>query len=131
MPDSQPDNGKPRTRPAGRRSPAGLAIAAVLLGMVGGVDYLTGVDVSVSFFYLLPICLAVWSGGLAAGVTACLLAVCLWTASNVLCGEKPDGTLFWNATMRLGLWATAAVLLDLLIRNNQKLRDIRDHARWF
>jgi signal transduction histidine kinase len=64
---------------AGSR-PAALPAAALLLAVIGWLDYRTGVEISFSIFYLLPISLTAWNYGVPGGA----LMACAGAASFFL-----------------------------------------------
>src|SRR6266403_3505159 len=75
-----------RVFPAGA-SRVGLAAGcAALIGLLGYLDYLTGYEQSLLLFYLVPIAIATWFGGLFLGLTFSIFSVVVWVASDVLAG---------------------------------------------
>ena len=85
-----------------------LAAAAALILCVGAGDHLTGTDVSLILFYLVPIGFGTWfvsvHAGLALAVVAAVVATgadLLWRVEN-LPGDLGPGTQVWNGLMQLG-----------------------------
>jgi len=94
-------------------SGAGLVIACLfLITLLGYLDYLTGYEQSLLLFYLVPIALATWFGGLVLGLIFSLLSVLAWVMSDVFAGIPTVG--FWNLGMALAAYAVFAVLLSKL-----------------
>src|SRR4029077_10622187 len=50
---------------------------------VGYLDYLTGYEQSLLLFYLVPIAIATWFGGLTLGLCFSIFSVLVWVASDI------------------------------------------------
>jgi diguanylate cyclase (GGDEF)-like protein len=89
-------------------------IVVLLFILLGLVDYATGAEVSIAFFYLIPISLASWSLGKRPGMVAALIATIIWQGSNLLSGGGPTNPAIniWNTVFRLGIFLIFAVLLS-------------------
>jgi len=96
-----------------------LALAASGVALVGGVDFLTGYEVSVSIFYLGPVALAAWYAGRAAGVSVALLSCVSWYVADVAGGNQYSHPAIpvWNALIRLCFFLAVALLIDALQRS--------------
>jgi len=80
------------------------AICVVLLMTVGAIDLVTGVHLSVSAFYLLPVSLAAWTRGPGAGFFCAVLAVATWSIVGASSGDPNFTTPYivtWNAAIQL------------------------------
>jgi len=55
-----------------------IAIALLIIAVIGLVDYLTGHEISFSVFYLLGVALAVWLIGKWFGALVSVLSVAVW-----------------------------------------------------
>jgi diguanylate cyclase (GGDEF)-like protein len=100
-------------------------IALLLVLAVGVLDAATGVEISVSVIYLVPIGIAAWYAGAEWGYGASLLAAVAWYLADVT-GARAYSVAWipvWNATVRLGFFV---VLTELL----RRLRDAIDAQRW-
>ena len=75
----------------------GLLLA--LVAAVGWVDYLTGVELSVSLLYLVPITLGTWFAGRPMGNVIALASVGAWLGADLLAGHTYGHWLFpaWNS----------------------------------
>ena len=94
-----------------------LALFGALV--VSALDYLTGLEVSFSIFYMAPIALAAWyGGGRRLGVLLCILSACLWLSVDVVSGhvyaQRP--IVFWNAGVRFGFFISISLLISVLRR---------------
>ena len=99
--------------------PTILAGGVVLVGVVGFLDFATGADLSLSFFYLLPICLVTWYVGRWPGVAVSLLSAGVWLLADYL--DVPASFAhslipYWNALMRLGFFLITTWALSELQR---------------
>lgn len=86
----------------------------VSLGIVGFLDYKTGAGVSLAFFYLIPVSLAVLLGGARGGIICSIIASAVFMVT-----ELPNATwpvALWNAVQRLGILLVVGVLLSVITR---------------
>ncbi|MCX6866976.1 MAG: ATP-binding protein [Verrucomicrobia bacterium] len=96
-----------------------VATMAVSLGMVlvvAVVDYLTGLEISVSLLYLVPVCWSAWFGGRSAGLFVAAVSAAAWLGHEMLLNSLFDHpwVLAWN-TLTLGVsFALVAVLMATL-----------------
>ena len=96
------------------RSKVLATIAAAALAITLGVlDYVTGRELAISAFYLLPTCLAAWAAGRLAGFAIGALCTAAWLISDLLNGAVYHHALIpvWNAIM---LFAFFFVIVWLL-----------------
>jgi diguanylate cyclase (GGDEF)-like protein len=104
-----------------RLTRGGLAFLIVgLVGIVGVIDYLTGFDVSVSFFYLIPISIAAWYMRRSRGVYVSLACALIWLGTNSLTSPGQGPSFYaqlWNAIVRLGFFLVVSNLLSSLHRS--------------
>ena len=92
-----------------------LAFLSVLL--IGIADYLTGTEINIAIFYLLPVSFAAWFGGRSEGVLVSVLATTVSFASDGILGERRYSNLaipYWNLTMRGGVSVIVVLLLSRL-----------------
>lgn len=93
-----------------------LAISFCGIGVIGIIDYLTGYQVSVSVFYLMPVAIASWYAGRREGLFIAALACSSWFAADIA-AEHPYENLavpIWNALVRLAFFSVNALLLAVL-----------------
>ncbi len=93
-----------------------LSVAGVLLVAVGLLDYFAGYEVGFALFYLFPVMLSTWSAGRWAGLATAAISALLWLLADYAAGHSYQEPLspFWNATMRLGVFALVAQLVVLV-----------------
>jgi C4-dicarboxylate-specific signal transduction histidine kinase len=94
-------------------------IVGLLLGLVstvGWVDYLTGVELSVSLLYLIPITLGTWVAGRSMGNVVAFASVGAWLGADLLAGHSYGHWLFpaWNSlTLGISFLVVVALLASL------------------
>jgi diguanylate cyclase (GGDEF)-like protein len=88
-----------------------IALLAVFL--IGWLDYATGAELSLSFFYLLPIITIIWKSGKTPGIVFSLFSTVIWFVSNKLAGQEHSNILifYWNAAIRASFFITITLLL--------------------
>lgn len=91
-----------------------LAIIFGLVILLGWLDYVTGFEISFSFFYLVPISLATWYINIKFGHLITTISIAVWLISNWLAGDTYSHEIirFWNAFLRFSLFYMIATLLE-------------------
>ncbi len=99
----------------GRKALA-VAAAVSMVVLLGAIDHLTGIEISLSLFYVAPVLIATWFAGLWAGVALSILSAIAWDVANRLAGETFSNPIipYWNEFSRLTVLAVIAVLLTKL-----------------
>jgi hypothetical protein len=98
----------------------------IFILIIGVIDYLTGTELSLSFFYLIPICISatVFSFWIVTGIG--LFGVFIWLIA-MLSGGKHYSNLFimiWNGLMRLSIFEViglVVVQLRLALKQQEQL----------
>jgi signal transduction histidine kinase len=121
------------------RSNYALFIWGFILALfVGFLDYLTGNEIDISVFYLLPISLVTWFAGRNPGVLLCLLCSATEFVANTAAGRTHSHILiyFWNGGVLLGFFLIFVIVLSVLRTENKnrirligELRDSLDEVR--
>jgi diguanylate cyclase (GGDEF)-like protein len=90
-----------------------ITIATVIVFILGFIDYVTGFELSFSFFYLLPITMVAWVMGRRAGLAFSVLCASIWFTSNLLSGQSFPSQFVgvWNTLLRFGFYSIVTVLL--------------------
>lgn len=96
-------------------------LAILLLGLL---DLFSGLELSFSIFYLAPIFWLTWVYGLVPGVSASLLAAVVWLSAEVAGGQtyQLPWALYWNMSVRLGMFLLICILLDKFKSNLERRR---------
>ncbi|MFN2488472.1 MAG: GGDEF domain-containing protein [Actinomycetota bacterium] len=115
--------------PLGRRSNGFLlCLSVVLMSFVAWADVITGSDVALSFFYLVPVSLATWFIDRRRGITLSVAGCVVVLLADVLSDTTFSGRFvpLWNAGVRLGSFLVTVFLLSWL---KQALEQERRLAR--
>ena len=91
-----------------------LSNSLLFVIILGVMDYSTGYVRSISVFYLIPVLIATWYTGVAAGILIAFIAVLSTTVSGMLTPHLPDKyfTLYWNAIVRFLFFITSILILN-------------------
>jgi signal transduction histidine kinase len=92
--------------------PALVVMCLLLVGVVGYIDFLTGYERPLLLFYLVPISLAAWFGGLLLGLEIAVVSIAISMLSDLAAGIPALG--FWNAGMAFTSYALFAGVLAKL-----------------
>ncbi len=108
-----------------------LVMAFLMVALFGYVDYLTGFEVSFSFFYLIPIAIAAWYVNARAGLAVIAVSITAWVVSNWLAGETYSHEIirYFNALTRLAVFVLVNELLHelKLVVSHERKESRTDH----
>ena len=102
-----------------------LRITAALvacIAVIGVIDYVTGPDIGLSLFYLVPI---IWSAWRTRQSTAIAVAICAsvsWLAADAA-WHGLNAVSIWNGVTRFGIYVSMAALTSRVRRDQRRLRD--------
>jgi signal transduction histidine kinase len=101
-------------------------IVGLLFGLViavGWVDYVTGVDISVSFLYLAPIAVGTWVGSRSIGNIVALASSGVWLGADLLAGHTYGHWFIplWDTLMCASSFLVVVALLASLREANEGL----------
>lgn len=90
-----------------------IVIAIGIVAILGIIDYLTGFELSFSFFYLIPVAITAWTFGRNMGLVFSVLSAIVWFTSNLLSGQNLSSPFIgvWNTMIRFGFYAVVTTLL--------------------
>jgi signal transduction histidine kinase len=93
--------------------PAVVVLALALLGLIGFVDYITGRDIAVSAFYLLPICWAAWTAGRRVGILMAVAGAVTYFIADSMSGFTYPHLWFayWNVLILFVFFLVVTYLL--------------------
>ena len=82
--------------------------------VIGFLDFITGVELSFSLFYLLPISIVTWFLGKKLGILFSFFSVIIWQIVNIISGQNINNYLIasWNFLTYLIIFLMIAFLLD-------------------
>lgn len=105
-----------------RSKPGAVALSLLLTVFIGVFDYLTGTQISLSAFYLIPVTIAAWFVGLRFGLFVAAACAVVWVGGNVLNGDDSFTTPFlilWNGSVELASHVVVVITVNS-IRNLQR-----------
>lgn len=93
-----------------------IAIALGIVSILGTIDYITGFELSSSFFYLIPVAMIAWAVSRESGLIFSALCSVVWFTSNLLSGQNVSSPFvgIWNTLIRFGFYAVVTILLTEL-----------------
>jgi len=76
-------------------------LACVLAALIGWMDYVTGYDIRLTAFYLVPIFWASWAAGRKAGLWLAAACTVIYAVANLLTAhaDLPAAVTYWNTLM--------------------------------
>lgn len=80
-----------------------FGVTMLMVFVIFALDYLTGLELSFSVFYLIPALSATWFGGRNEGVVMCVVCACAWLLAETLELRSYSSMVvpYWNAVVRL------------------------------
>ncbi len=116
---------------AGRSSPTVFTISLLMIGGIGLVDFVTGYQISLGLFYLIPVYVLTRYGPGGAGMLASGLSAIVWLFVNGTTAPADVGLsiLVWNTAVRFGFFASFAVLLRSLLASNAREAELARRLR--
>jgi len=91
-----------------------MAAALIWVIVLSIADYLTGQDITLSFFYIIPIALVAWSMGRKEGIFLSVTSALTWAVVNEVFGKNAASLFiaYWNAAAHLGFFLLFTYLLS-------------------
>ena len=102
-----------------------MAATFALVALFGLADYLTGFELSLLVFYLVPLCVAVAAVGWRFGVLTALLCVATWLTGDFVAGAHFASPFVpvWNALIALGTYLVVVWLLSSVITLHRAMEE--------
>ena len=98
-------------------------LGLILVVLVGIVDYVTGTELAVSIFYVIPVSLAARAIDRKMGILISIASAAAGLAADLLAGGfSAPAVSYWNAIMRLGLYLIVTYTLSAL-RSSEERRE--------
>jgi diguanylate cyclase (GGDEF)-like protein len=93
-----------------------LAEAALLLGAFAVFDYVTGYEINLSIFYLVPVIFLTWFVSRRAGIVMATLAIGLWAVVEFASGLRYSHSFYpvWNGAVRLTFFLIVVQLVHIM-----------------
>ena len=91
-----------------------ILVGVTLIGVIGGIDFLTGYEFSFSVFYVLPIALITWLTSNRVGLLASVASAIVWYGADEATGHPYTHPLIpiWNTLIRLAFFVIITLLLS-------------------
>ena len=100
-------------------------IALLLNLIIGVIDYLTGYEIGMEVFYLMPIGLLSWLVSRSAGITMSVISTATLMTANYLAGKVIANYFIysWNIFVHVGFFLIVAYLISMekIISDNNKI----------
>ncbi|HPJ94645.1 MAG TPA: hypothetical protein PKY89_12115 [Deltaproteobacteria bacterium] len=110
----------------------------ILILAIGLVDLVTGYEISLSIFYMLPISIVTWNAGKLPGHALAIVSALIWLGADIGSGHPFSSPIipFWNCMVRLFFFMIIVQLLlnlrinhDELEKTNQDLRESLENIK--
>lgn len=100
--------------------------ASIISCIIGYVDYITGQEIVLTIFYLIPVVLAVWYSGLFQGLVISFFCSFIWNYIEIKSGVKylNLGILYWDTFVLFSFLILFAFLIDAV----KKLLEKESHT---
>jgi K+-sensing histidine kinase KdpD len=94
-------------------TPAVVLSSCVALVLIGIGDYITGVEIIFTMFYLIPVSAITWKLGRAPGIVASLICAVAWSIVDYFGRPLFDPvTVVWNIAIQFAMFVSYAVVLS-------------------
>ena len=113
----------------GQSTAAWMSLSIVLTLFIGAFDYLTGTQISLSAFYLIPVSIAAWFVSVPFALFISVACVGVWIGGNILSGDDEFATpflIFWNGGVQL---ASDVVVVIAVASRHTLQRELEDRVR--
>lgn len=106
-------------------------LSFVQIAVLAVIDFLTGYEISFSFFYLIPVAFTAWVGSQKMNAAVAVISAAIWQLANYEAGQVYSHVAigYWNSGTRLGFFIVVGSLLIQLKKslNNEKQLSRIDH----
>lgn len=122
----------------GRSKPFIVFTGLGLVAVIGIFDYVTGAEIALSIFYLLPISLVGWFVGKREGIFISVVSAIVWLSADLMTGHPYSHRAipYWNSAVRFGFFTIVVLILAALKRKyvkelqlNAELQDTLDRLK--
>ena len=115
----------------GRSNTTIMTIVLLIIAAFAWLDYLSGIEITFSFFYLIPSAIAAWYIGRNSGFFISIVSMAVWVITNFAAGETYSKEIirYWNASFRLFVFIIIIQLLEefKLALHHERLVSHTDH----
>ena len=102
-----------------------MVVWLAVVGLIGWIDLITGPEYGFGFFYLIAVVPAAWMLGRNAGLAVSLASGFAWFYADLV--ERRSTAfqaILWNASSRTFMFVLAAILVDAIRRERERLRTL-------
>ncbi|HTX91362.1 MAG TPA: diguanylate cyclase [Anaerolineales bacterium] len=101
-------------------------VGIVFIFLLGVVDYVTGFEINISFFYLIPIGLLSWYAGRQLGLFAAAASSITWFMADYTSGllYSHPAIYVWNASFRLVFFGVVSWLISVVHDVNKENQEL-------
>ena len=110
-----------------KRSPSFWIIVGFILAVeIGYLDFMTGYELSLSLFYLLPIAFVTWIVGRKSGVAISIVCALMWFTADIKSGHhySHSAIIYWDTSIRFGFFLIVTLLLSTLKRSYEHVKEL-------
>ncbi|MCI0448881.1 MAG: sensor histidine kinase [Chlorobi bacterium] len=88
-------------------------IGFILLALIGSIDFITGVEISFSVFYLIPISIVTWYSNKNLGLILSVLGTAMWVIADIqdLSRYASPAIPYWNGLVRFSFFTIIVLLI--------------------
>ena len=106
-----------------RSNPFLITLGFILVLLVGVVDYITGTELNISIFYLLPISLATWFMNRRVGVLLSVFSSAVGVTTDFIVGHPYSHPIivYWNNVIQMGFFIIIVFVLSALRIEYEKI----------
>ncbi|HYK98363.1 MAG TPA: hypothetical protein VEU77_08200 [Candidatus Acidoferrales bacterium] len=98
-----------------------VVLCAIGVLLIGYLDYVTGPTISLTLLYLIPVVAAGWTAGQRRAIAVALLAGAISLVDVVTGSTQTTAALVWNAVSRALILTVAAVAVERIRRDRDRL----------
>jgi len=90
-----------------------ILVALLIVALISIVDLVSGYEISISIFFLIPVAITTWYGGHRTGIFFCFLSAIMWFLIDYF-GHAYSlaAAPYWNGLVRLGFFLITEGLLN-------------------
>jgi signal transduction histidine kinase len=105
-----------------------VGLGLILVGGLGGIDLITGSELSFSIFYLIPIAMVAWLVGWRSSIVISVAATASWLVADWLTTQSYSHASipFWNAAVRMGFFQIVSYALARLHDSRIRQEELGD-----
>ncbi|MDH5487040.1 MAG: GGDEF domain-containing protein [Gammaproteobacteria bacterium] len=103
------------------------AMGSFLLAIgIGIIDFLTGYELGISLFYLLPVSAATWFAGRSTGIAIAVISAFIWFTADLMSGHlySHPAIVYWNTGIRFGIFLVVTLLLAALKKAHEHEKEL-------